>query len=1345
VASDTQYKSIPWTFDSKGLMSRPSTDRPPDAHFYQNMEGCFEREESAMSSRYGSVIVNRDPDGTPSGQNHPLPSAPVTLSRILGLSGVNYRYAGLANGTLWRRAGTTQGPYVEIASGLSGDPYTSIVTTMFGSSLPYLMIYDRTKLLKDSGTGSPTSIGIFPPVKPIIATAYAPEVQLIDTFSAITGYGPSNMVLGGPLDGEITSVSVVKNNIYGSGTGFHVGDVLTITQLGGANGQVVVTSLDPGSVFLGLNCIRSVALVNPGTGYTTATNLPATGGSGTGAAFNIVTSGGTGLYTTAVVAGASGASILSGDHEQYTDTTGSYSTATDGMIATSATEADGLYRLKFGTFPVNNTYEIVSIGNNAYAATDTFTFTELTWLIAASTVGYIGKSIQLDLSKYQGDDLIVLVVQCSHPENVQGIQVEFDVNGSNYGASYYWKSVIPVSWQGSVSMPSTNDPTTAMVDAVFDLAMGITNTSQNVGQSTAQSPTVPNSLQGVQPSQMGSGQNSWSVIYLPKGQFQPAGNAGQSGADWSKITGWRIQVTTNSNGSSNVGFNALYIQGSPTSNGVGTNAGASSYGGVGYDFRQTFYDASTMTESNGCPSAYFSVTPTNPGGSSTLVPLRQAIDLQLQYSSNPSCTHVRIYARGGVFGDNWHYADQVPNPSSPPKTNVSNILSVQLQYPGSGFIAGLIVVVDSDVDPGIVGTTVTITGMTGGASFLNGTTFTVTYAANGLIEGSIFLVHTNYGPAPDTGTATANAGNFFSSNKFHYTYILPDAALEQGNILSLTNDVPVTSTLPNPISTTVANALNPLPANTNTPTLLVVESADASAVFVPNQVVDVGGPQNLEQVYVVAGGTGSFTAYIQLPHPIGDPINVYATPGQPLYLAALAYGQMWMAGDTNNPHYLYYTPKDQPQYCPPQNYVPIGSPSDPITAVINYRGQLLVRTRSTWYPVFPGNPPTYQSSGSKHGSPASFDWCLTESEIWYQAWDGIRTFRGADGKYESLIIEWLYRNNPLSIVPPVDLTQLGSVISAFKNNTATFVYVGVDQGLRHRLRYSTSYKRWRNDNVYTTALLVEPDTNQLLMAVPYPHPTGGNQWAIVYEDISKDYDDGGWSSNGSLVQDPITMNLQLPYMDVGALNNAKSFNDLTIDANPNNQEIGVQLLFDDDNGNVAPINLGTFTGAVRDKYHFVINSGLGQQAYRISPVFTADVTEAPILYQAEIEAAVLADQRSSYDSYQHKFGTDEYKLVKEFYCDYTTSSPANGIHVQLFADGDTVPYYEFDLPANANRSEVPMRVRFPAIKLRLFRMVMTSLGTGGSFQLWSSLTVKWKPAKSGGGYQPGDLGGLTPA
>jgi len=1144
--ADTKYSSISWAFDSRGIMARPATDHPPNEHFYQSMTGVLERGESALSTRYGSTIISRDPDGTVNGQNYPLPSQPVTLGRMKSIGGASYRYAGLIDGSLWRRAGTTQGPYAEIATGLSGQPFTTLVTNTQGSSQPFLFCFDKSKLIKDNGTGSPTRIGIFAPTQPVIATQYAPQIQIIDGFGTVSGYTASAMT---PISAS--------------------------------------------------------------TAFT--------------------------------VAGTGGTSILSGDHEQYTDATGSYTGPPDGMIAKSVNLSDGIYRLKFATFPVNNTYNIVSL-NSAYDATDSFTFTAAEWSIGAATTGYIGKTVALNLVNYQGDDLIVVALQVSNPQNIQEIRVEFDVNGSGYGASYYYKSIIPVSYQGNLSAPQTNDPTSAMVQAVFDTAIGVTDWSQQIGQPITEYPTVPTGLQGTQPSQLGSGQGSWSVIYLPKGQFQSAGNAGQSGADWSKITGWRVQVTTNSNGSSNVSFNGLYIQGSPTATGVGTNAGASSYGGVGYDFRTTYWDANTLTESNGSPENHFSVTPSNPGGESTIIVLRQAIDLALQYTPDPQATHVRIYARGGVFGNNWYYADQVPN----------------------------------------------ITG---------------------------------------TGT-------------FHYRYILPDSALEQGNILSLTNDVPVTAPLPNPIATTITGALAPLPVNTNTPTLLTIAVAQASATFIPNQIVVLGNPQNQEQVYVVAGGTGSFTAYVQLPHTIGEPVNVFAAPGQTVFLAAIAYGQVWMAGDDNNPNSLYYTPKDQPQYCPPQNRLPIGSPTDPITAVINHRGILFVRTRSTYYQIAPGSPPTYQTTGSKHGSPANFDWCLSEREVWYAGWDGLRTFVGADGEYKSLIIEWLFRNNHQAVVPLVDLTQLNSVVGAFKNNTVTFSYVGQD-GNRHRLMYSATYKRWRNDDVQASAMLVEEDTNQFVYAVPYPGQPGG--YAIVYEDITKDYDDGGWV-NGALVQTPIAMNLQMPYMDLGVLNNQKQWNALTIDANPNGQTIGVNLLFDDNNGSVAPINLGTFTGAIRAKYQFIINGGGGQQAYRISPVIGASVTSAPIIYQADISAAVLADQRNSYDSYWQTLGSNESKLIKQAYIDYTTTD-GNSIAVQLFADGGTAPYYTFTLAPNTARAEVPVRVRFPALKLRLFRIVMTSSVALGQFQIWSpiSLDRKFVIASGSKGYQRVPLSeGLTP-
>jgi hypothetical protein len=278
-------------------------------------------------------------------------------------------------------------------------------------------------------------------------------------------------------------------------------------------------------------------------------------------------------------------------------------------------------------------------------------------------------------------------------------------------------------------------------------------------------------------------------------------------------------------------------------------------------------------------------------------------------------------------------------------------------------------------------------------------------------------------------------------------------------------------------------------------------------------------------------------------------------------------------------------------------------------------------------------------------------------------------------------------------------------------------------------------------------MTLEADTNTLVYSKPITIPGTGSGWVIVYDSYSQDYDDGGWV-NGALVQLPIPINLQTPYLDIGAPNNQKQFNVLTIDADPNGQVLTLTLLFDGMNGDPTslPTIPPTFTGSGRDKFDFQINSGLGQQAYQISLQITGDVTAAPTLYQAELYAAVLADQRSSYDTYLITLGTNETKLVKQAFIDYTTDAGVS-LNMSLYADGDTKPYFTFTLPPNTTRHKVPIRVRFPAKLLRLFRMVILGSGDGsGQFQLWSPVGLEFKqnsPA-SASGYKRVDLGDTTP-
>lgn len=836
--------------------------------------------------------------------------------------------------------------------------------------------------------------------------------------------------------------------------------------------------------------------------------------------------------------------------------------------------------------------------------------------IAANTTAEIGVTAPFDLDmnhQVNDSDLIVLTLQLGSPNDVSNVRLQFDVNNSGYTSSYYYADIAPAFYQGNVANQLSAYSTTE--NQILADTLGLL-TGQPVGSTTAQ----------LQPSNFSTGSGAWTTIYIPRGNFLPVGNAGESGLDWSNVTGWQVVVQTNTTGGSTIAMNGLYLQ---------WGYGPSSFGGVGYDWRYTYYNANTGTESNGGPEEQFS----EQWGylSSLRAPFyfRQAAQITGLYSTDPQTTHVRMYRRGGIFANNWLLTGQAPN-------------------------------------------------LTAGGQFA-------------------------------------------------FKDVIPDASLKQAQPLALDNDPPVTSSLVQPLQTTLALPTAG-PGNTYyslfAPQTIVV--ADSAAQFVPNQTVIVGTPSNLEEIQVIVGGTGQFTAILRLKHNAGEQVSSTSIPRQHPTICCLAYNNQSFVVDPLNPSNVFFSKEGQPENFGPQDYIPVAAPDDEVMALINWRGTLFAATLKTWKIIVGGVKPYAQPTGAAHGLVSGTGWTITPHGIPYRAADGWRVFSGADGDYTTLPIEWVFRASPPTLIPKANSLLSASDVFCFYQNQLYGSYITAsNNNQRMRLRFDTNYRRFGIDDVAATAMLWEQDTNTLLVG----RQVSATGYAVC-QDWVGDFDDGGWNQSGtSLEQTPIELVTQTPYRDLGRPHFLKQWNMLEGDYLTQGQSIQTTLYFNTEPPSSLQLD-SVNTGITREKVQFKIppasatNTAEGVEAYSMSVEHRMMVTTAPTLYQENMYAVLLADFRTSWDSYWQKFDGDYLGILpKNLYIDYTATTQ---LTVQIFADGLLKPYFidQETLIPQANRSVV--RVQLPARKGRLWRVVVTSTQP---FQIWSPVRVDNKPLQEGSGYQ----------
>lgn len=552
----------------------------------------------------------------------------------------------------------------------------------------------------------------------------------------------------------------------------------------------------------------------------------------------------------------------------------------------------------------------------------------------------------------------------------------------------------------------------------------------------------------------------------------------------------------------------------------------------------------------------------------------------------------------------------------------------------------------------------------------------------------------------DDGVAIA-AGTFTDS--------FSDGEIASNRVLELDNDPPVSVTLPAPVNTTLGTAVTAGSAQTVTP-------ASMANIF-PDQVLFIDEGDNSESVVAISTTGTQFTAYFQRAHTSAARVYAVDRRGRPMHLAAVAFERGWVAGDPDNPNRLYYTKKQRVSSFGPQRHIEIGTPSDPIMAVIApHRGQLFVATLSRWYRIIDAAIPYPLPTSSHIGLVASFGWTFVEGAIAYRSHDGIYVFTGENSTLLSDPIKWLLENKEPNAgpVPEEDPAQAAESIMAYHRSELFFGYVDKTATRRRLIGHRTN-GTWRNDSVPASAMLREEDTETLVIA-----RTNG----MIYKDRFGDVDGEGFIG-GVPQNSAIAFTLETPAYDQGAPHQQKNYGELIVDLDSGGQNVTLTLVSET---GATLASLGTISASGRQLVSVSVNSGQGVLSESAGLRITGSVTSAVHCWGWQFKAAAEAEKRKSADTYKTDLGIASWKFMRDAFFVYSAPDPA-GISFSVYIEDSPTAEFTFTLPQSSVRTS--FRITFPATKFKIIRFVAQS---AAEFQLYPESILRVKSV-SGKGYQ----------
>jgi len=213
----------------------------------------------------------------------------------------------------------------------------------------------------------------------------------------------------------------------------------------------------------------------------------------------------------------------------------------------------------------------------------------------------------------------------------------------------------------------------------------------------------------------------------------------------------------------------------------------------------------------------------------------------------------------------------------------------------------------------------------------------------------------------------------------------------------------------------------------------------------------------------------------------------------------------FLAGDPENPHYLYWSKRFKPESWPLDNFSEIGTANDPIRAHMPVAGVLGVFTTQTKYRVS-GNSTTgfiHDEAISHRGAPSPNSVLPTDKGVLFVARDGVfsTNFIGPDQKLSDAI-DPIFYGETKNGYDPINWDQAEIICAGFYKNKFYFSYPsGTSTTNNMTALYAFDTQQWTFWDVGFNSFYAERDTDLFLAG-------GGDSLVYVIDDPATKDDDG---------------------------------------------------------------------------------------------------------------------------------------------------------------------------------------------------------------------------------------------